>query len=186
MLRPDLRVTTEHARTHDGAAYTRFRVQGATEQEVRTVLERAELSDFAGGSSLKVGDKPGRYAFNPLGGPPGTLRDLDRMDDGTLQLTLRGPIHGGGKVRLSTDPATGDVLIEELGVSYRPDLRFVPMAGQAEALFEMLPVLGGLARGVRELVEKEMGAPLAALHVSKAESGEIARNLEAGLRKHLR
>ena len=185
MIRSTIKVIAEWATTHDGAAHTRFRVRGATETEVRDMIERDELSAFAGGTSFKVGDKPGRYAFNPLGGPPGTLRDVDALEDGSHRLTLTGPIHGGGAFRISTDAATGDVLIEEQGITYRPDLRYVPVAGQMQALFEAtIPVFGGIARAIREGMESVAGAPLAALHVHMAQSGRIAKNLEEGLRRH--
>lgn len=180
-----LKVIAELATVRDGTAHTRFRVKGATESEVRKMIEEDKLSDFAGGTAIKVGEKPGRFAFSPLGGPPGTLRDLDAKADGSLKLTLRGPIHGGGDVFVRTDPANGDVLIEERGIAYRPDLRFVPVAGQMEALFEaVVPVFGGIARAMREGFEKVAGTPMAGLHVFLANSGHIAKNLEEGLRRH--
>ncbi|MFO0728177.1 MAG: hypothetical protein U1E65_30630 [Myxococcota bacterium] len=179
-----IKATTDYAYTSDGSAFTQFRLSGTTVEAVADMIQRDELSNFAGGRSIKVGDKPGRYAFNPLGGPPGTLRDLDANPDGSFTLTLRGPIHGGGQVEIKKD-TNGDVLIREKGIRYKPDLRFVPVAGQVQALAEALPFgIGSVAKAIRTGFENVAGAPLAALHVEKAKNGELTETLVHGLSLH--
>jgi hypothetical protein len=178
-----IKVANDYAYTKDGAAYTEFRVQGSSLEEVKAMILNDNLSNFAGGSSIKVGDTPGRYAFNPLGGPPGTLRDIQENPDGSLALTLRGPIHGGGHVEISAEP-NGDVMIREQGIRYQPDLRFIPGAGQMEAMAEMVPFFGALPKMFREGMEGIAGAPLAELHVMKAKNGDLCATLERGLAMH--
>jgi hypothetical protein len=159
-----------HAYREGDGAVTRIRYTNTNPDDVQLMLLTKDPRVFAKPSStyLRRATATGQAMLqSPIPGPPIMFTTFDRLmtSPGETLTLVRGIgfMKGGGLIRAYQEgPHT---YVDEPRMTGQLDLRFVPVAGQAYGIAELLPGVGSKLRALREWTEYQVGKVTAAVHV---------------------